>query len=86
MLGGLVFGIATFRARILPRWAAGLLVLAAVVTPAAALLPHAIQRYAAVPFGLAIAWLGAALMTERTGKASEPVPARSAQAEPGQAA
>ncbi len=73
MLGGLVFGIATFRARVLSRWAAGLLVLAAVLTPAAALLPHAIQRYAAVPFGFAIAWLGVALLTERRANASEPV-------------
>ena len=47
MLGGLLFGIATFRAGILPRWAAGLLAVAAALTPLAALLPHAIQRLAA---------------------------------------
>ena len=33
MLGGLLFGIATFRAGILPRWAAGLLAVAAVLHP-----------------------------------------------------
>ena len=65
MLGGLLFGIATFRAGILPRWAAGLLAVAAAVTPAAALLPHAIQRFAGIPVGLAVAWLGFALFSER---------------------
>jgi hypothetical protein len=65
MLGGLVFGIATLRAGILPRWAAGLLAVAAALTPAAALLPHEIQRLAAVPVGFALAWLGYALWAER---------------------
>ena len=58
MLGGLLFGIATFRAGILPRWAAGLLAIAAALTPAAALLPHQIQRLAAIPVALALACLG----------------------------
>ncbi|MDB5045224.1 MAG: hypothetical protein JWQ08_1274 [Deinococcus sp.] len=49
VLGGLIFGIATFRANILPRWAAGLLAGACALTPLAALLPHAVQRFAAVP-------------------------------------
>ncbi len=33
ILGPLLFGIATFRARVLPRWAGGLLALAAVLVP-----------------------------------------------------
>ena len=74
MLGGLLFGIATLRARVLPRWPAGLLALAAALTPAAALLPHAVQRLAAIPVALAIAWLGYALLTERRARASEPAP------------
>ncbi len=65
LLGGLLFGIATFRAAILPRWAAVLLAGAALITPAAALLPHAIQRYAAIPMGVALAVLGFALWLER---------------------
>jgi hypothetical protein len=65
MLGGLLFGIATFRAGILPRWPAGLLAVAAALTPLAALLPHAIQRLAGIPVGLALAWLGYALWAER---------------------
>jgi len=35
------------------------------LTPAAALLPHSIQRLAAIPVALAIAWLGYALFSER---------------------
>src|SRR3712207_7253336 len=73
MLGGLLFGIATLRARVLPRWPAGLLAVAAALTPAAALLPHAIQRLAAIPLGIALAWLGYALWSERRGQASDPV-------------
>ena len=65
LLGGLLFGIATVRAGVLPRWPAILLAVAALVTPAAALLPHEIQRYAAVPMGIALAWLGYALWSER---------------------
>jgi hypothetical protein len=72
MLGGLLFGIATLRAGILPRWAAGLLAVAAALTPAAALLPHDIQRFAAIPVGLALAWLGYALWSERRGQAAVP--------------
>ena len=72
MLGGLLFGIATLRAGILPRWPAGLLAVAAVLTPAAALLPHAIQRLAAIPVGLALAWLGYALWSERREQAADP--------------
>jgi hypothetical protein len=76
LLGGLVFGIATLRAGILPRWPAGLLAVAAAVTPAAALLPHEIQRLVAVPVALALAWLGYALWSERRAHASQPVPDR----------
>lgn len=65
MLGGLLFGLATFRARVLPRRAAGLLALVSVLTPMAALLPHELQRLAGMPVGLALAWLGYALWSER---------------------
>jgi hypothetical protein len=75
MLGGLLFGIATLRAGILPRVPAGLLAIAATLTPLAALLPHAQQRFAAVPVALALAWLGYALWSERRASASEAAPA-----------
>jgi hypothetical protein len=73
MLGGLLFGIGTLRAGVLPRWPAGLLAAAATLTPLAALLPHDIQRLAAIPVGLALAWLGYALWSERREQAAEPV-------------
>ena len=76
MLGGLLFGIATFRAGILPRWAAGLLAVGAALAPVAALLPHELQRLVAVPMGFALAWLGYALWSERREQAAEPVPGR----------
>jgi hypothetical protein len=75
VLGGLVFGIATFRARVLPRWPAALLAVVAVLTPAAALLPHATQRLAAgIPMGIAMAWLGYALWSEQRATVTEPFP------------
>ena len=79
LLGGLVFGIATFRAGILSRWAAGVLAVGCLLSPAAALLPHAIQPLVAVPIGVGLAWLGYALWSERSERreqASEPAPGR----------
>lgn len=73
VLGGVLFGVATLRAGILSRWAAGLLAVASALTPLAAMFPHEIQRYAGIPVGLAIAWLGYSLLTERREKVSEPV-------------
>ena len=76
-LGGLLFGIATFRAGILPRRAAGLLAIGAVAPIVLAMLPHPLDRSLAVPMGLAMAWLGYALLSERRAQAPEPVPGRS---------
>lgn len=75
MLGGLLLGIATFRAGVLPRGAGALLAVTAALTPTAALLPHQFQRLAAVPMGIALVWLGYALWSERRGQAAESVPA-----------
>lgn len=76
LLGGLLLGIATFRAGVLPRWTGGLLAAAVPVAPlAVALLPHAFARYAAVPMGLALASLGYALWSERREHAAAPVAA-----------
>lgn len=63
--GGLLFGVATFRAGILPRWAGALLAFSVLLAPVAVLLPNASQPKIAVPFGVALAWLGFALLTER---------------------
>ncbi len=64
ILGGLFFGIATFRAGILPRWAGALLALSTLLAPVAALLPNASQPKTAIPMGIALAWLGYALWSE----------------------
>ena len=64
ILGGLLFGVATFRAGILPRWAGALLALGTLLAPLAALLPNAAQPKTAIPVGLALAWLGYALWSQ----------------------
>jgi len=70
ILGGVVFGIATFRARILSRWAGGLLAVGSILSPLASLLPHEYEPLVAVPVGLALAWLGYSLWSERREKTS----------------
>ena len=74
IFGGLLFGFATFRAGILPRWPAGLLAVGAALSPVASLLPQEYKALVAVPVGLALAWLGFALWSERRAQGSEPVP------------
>ncbi len=75
LLGLLLFGIATFRARILPRWAAVLLASSGpLAIGMVALLPHQFARFAAMPMGIALAWLGFALFFERRAPVSEPTP------------
>src|SRR5919202_3216148 len=52
LLGGLVFGIATLRAGILSRWAAGVFTVGVGLAPLAALLPHRLEPLVAVPIGV----------------------------------
>jgi hypothetical protein len=72
VLGSLLFGIAMFRARILPRWAA---VLLAISGPLAgtmfALLPYQLVQLTSIPIGAAMVWLGYALFSERREKSSQ---------------
>ncbi|MCA9986797.1 MAG: hypothetical protein KDE59_20950 [Anaerolineales bacterium] len=75
VLGGLLLGIATVRARVLPRWPALLFAVAAASTPLAAVLPHPLNRSLAVPMGLSLAWLGYALWAERRGQQQPATPA-----------
>ena len=77
VLGGLLFGIATFRAGVLPRWAGALLGLG-VVLPVllSSLVHHPYDRLFAVPVGLALIWLGISLFSERRVTASEPASVR----------
>ena len=73
LLGLLLFGIAMFRARILSRWAAGLLALSGPIAVVLSLLGHPLDRLAAVPMGIALAWLGYALFFERQERSPEVV-------------
>ena len=73
ILGNVLFGIATFRGGILSRWAAGLLGLGAVSSPAFALLPQSFAPLAAVPVGLGLAWLGYSLWSDQREPASQRV-------------
>lgn len=75
LLGLLLFGIAIFRARILSRGAAVLLALSGPLAfIMVTLLPHQLERLAAMPMGIALAWLGYALWTERRTKVAERLP------------
>jgi hypothetical protein len=76
LLGGLVFGVATLRAGILSRWAAGVFTGGIALAPAAALLPSGLDSLVAVPIGLGLAWLGYALWAERRETAADPVAGR----------
>jgi hypothetical protein len=76
VLGGLLFGIATLRARVLPRRAGALLAIAALSVLAAPLLGHPLDRLLAVPMGLALAWLGFALWSGRRENVPGALPTR----------
>ena len=88
ILGPVLFGIATFRARVLPRWAGALLALNVVLVPLGALVPPEHQpKIIMVPIGFALAWLGYALFSERREKTSDALrEQRTAGPEPSQAA
>ena len=79
LVGGVLFGVATLRAGVLPRWAGGALA-AGTMAPLALslLLPHEFIRLAAVPVGIALALLGAALWSDRREAVSDAVPGRMA--------
>jgi hypothetical protein len=60
-LGGLLFGIALFRARILARWACLLLAYGTTSALALSMLPESFSRPFAVPTGVALIGLGLSL-------------------------
>lgn len=61
LAGGLVFGIALFRAGVLARWAAALLAIGGLVTVVLSLMPDAFYRLLAFPNGIAMIALGFSL-------------------------
>ena len=72
--GGLLFGIALFRANILARWAAVVLAAGSVATIAIPLLPQVNQRLFAIPTGIALIGLGYSLWREQRTPADRPMP------------
>ena len=72
LLGGLVFGVALFRARVVWRWASLLLAIGGVVTVVLSLLPDAFYRLLAFPNGIAMIGLGISLwLGQRTAGTDE---------------
>jgi hypothetical protein len=61
MFGSLLFGIALYRARVLPRWAAALLAVAGLATAVLSLMPDSLYRLLAFPNGIAMIALGYSL-------------------------
>lgn len=61
LAGGLILGIALFRARVLARWATALLAVGGVVTVLLSVLPDAFYRLLAFPNGIAMVGLGYSL-------------------------
>jgi hypothetical protein len=74
LAGGLVFGIALFRANILARWAAVALALGSLSTAAIPLLPQINQRLFAIPTGVAMVGLGVSLWRDQRTPATLPEP------------
>ena len=73
IIGGIVFGIALFRADVLARWASVLLSIGALATLATPLLPQLTQRLFAVPVGVALIGLGYSLWREQRTRTTRPV-------------
>ena len=65
IVGGVVFGIALFRAGVLARWAAALMSVAAVATLATFVLPELVQRLFAIPASVALIGLGHSLWRDQ---------------------
>lgn len=67
LAGGLLFGIALFRAHVLARWASVLLAVGGLVSAALAMMPDAFYRLLAYPNGIAMIGLGVSLwLSQRT--------------------
>lgn len=80
IFGPLLFGIATFRARVLSRWAGGLLTLVGVLVPVGGMIPSEYRpEFIMIPLGVAFAWLGFSLISKRHENSVESVLISSAQ-------
>jgi hypothetical protein len=76
LAGGLLFGIALYRARVLARWATVLLAVGGLVSAALAVAPDAFYRLLAFPNGIAMIALGCSLWANaRTETTTQPTAA-----------
>jgi hypothetical protein len=75
--GGLLFGIALFRAGILSRWASVLLAYGTISVLALAALPESFNRPFAVPTGIALIGLGVSLWRDQRRRETMSAPALS---------
>lgn len=80
LAGGLLFGIALFRAKVLARWAAALLAAGALAPIAILVLPQLNPRLFAIPTGVALACLGYSLWREQ--RTNSVLDVRSSQFDP----
>ncbi|MGY1771002.1 hypothetical protein [Blastococcus sp. SYSU D00813] len=64
-LGGLLFGIALFRAGVLPRWTSALFAYGTISALALSVLPESFNRPFAVPTGVALVGLGISLWRDQ---------------------
>ena len=77
LAGGLLFGIALFRAHVLARWATVLLALGGLASAALSMMPDAFYRLLAFPTGIAMIGLGVSLwLGQRQASSVETDPSR----------
>jgi hypothetical protein len=77
LAGGLLLGIALFRAGVLARWATVLLAVGGLVSAALTLMPDALYRLLAYPNGIAMIALGYSLWRTTTAPVRQPVAVQS---------
>jgi hypothetical protein len=77
LAGGLLFGVALFRAHVLARWATVLLAVGGLVSAALSVMPDAFYRLLAYPNGIAMIGLGISLWLSQ--RKSSPVETSSVQ-------
>lgn len=83
LVGGVLFGAALYRARVLPRWAAVLLAVGGLASAALSLMPDALYRLLAYPNGIAMIALGISLWrVTRTEDATMSAPVEAEQRTP----
>lgn len=78
--GGLLFGIALFRADVLARWATALLAVSGLLSAALSVMPDALYRLLAFPNGIAMVALGWSLWRTSATAHTDRVPVQTADA------